>query len=143
MTLAIAEAHVFASKTGLPASTLERLLELNLGAYAHLTSQRMTSGVYCPGPGQAPWSDLDLALKDVGHGVDTAEKRGVVLHAGQATMEALKGAKGWAQRNGGDGGRRRLDSSSLFGAVREENGLEFESEAVRERDRKMAREGRE
>jgi len=54
-------------------------------------------------------------------------------------MEALKGAKGWAQRNG----ERRLDSSSLFGAVREENGLEFESQVVRERDEKLARGGRE
>ncbi|KAJ1333203.1 3-hydroxyisobutyrate dehydrogenase [Microdochium nivale] len=145
ITQAIAEAHVLAAKTGLPASTLERLLELNLGAYAHVTSQRMTSGVYCPAPGTAPWSDLDLALKDVGHGVDTAEGQGIKLRAGRAALESLQMAKRWAERNGGDddgegsGGVRRLDSSSLFGAIREENGLDFETDVVKERDGKKTR----
>ncbi|KAH7031548.1 uncharacterized protein B0I36DRAFT_324118 [Microdochium trichocladiopsis] len=136
MTQAIAEAHVFAAKTGLPASTLERLLELNLGPYAHLTSRRMTSGVYCPPAGEAPWSDLSLALKDVGHGVDTARRRGMRLRAGEATLESLRMAARWAEHQQGQQGQeqgqsRRLDSSSLFGAVREENGLEFESEVVK------------
>ncbi|KXJ88207.1 hypothetical protein Micbo1qcDRAFT_235982 [Microdochium bolleyi] len=140
MTQAIAEAHVFAAKTGLPASTLERLLELNLGPYAHLTSQRMTSGVYCPAPGTPPWSDLALALKDVGHGVDTAAKRGMRLRAGEATLESLRMARAWAERNGGDGEVRSLDSSSLFGAIREENGLDFENDVVKERDGKKEKE---
>jgi hypothetical protein len=70
----IAEAHVFASKTGLPAATPERLLELNFGSVAYSDSTRMTTGVYCPGLGQAPWSDLELEVKDVGHGIGIADR---------------------------------------------------------------------
>ncbi|KAI1654792.1 hypothetical protein F4813DRAFT_195905 [Daldinia decipiens] len=65
----IAEAHVFAEKTGPGSTTLERLLALSFGTVAHSDSVRMTTGVYIPEKDQAPWSDLDLALKDVGHGV--------------------------------------------------------------------------
>ncbi|RYC64244.1 hypothetical protein CHU98_g1947 [Xylaria longipes] len=72
----IAEAHVFAEKTGLGSSALEKLLALNFGTVAHSISTRMTTGVYIPGNGETPWSDLNLALKDVGHGVDSATQAG-------------------------------------------------------------------
>ncbi|KAI0140632.1 hypothetical protein BJ166DRAFT_541918 [Pestalotiopsis sp. NC0098] len=138
----IAEAHVFASKTGLPAATLERLLELNFGPVAHTDSVRMTTGVYCPGAGQAPWSSLDLAIKDVGHAIGIAEREGVNIRAGQITYEGLGKAKEWADGEGRinpDGPARPLDSTSLFGVVRKESGLDFESEYVKERDEKAKR----
>lgn len=141
----IAEAHVLASKTGLPAATLERLLELNFGAVAHTDSVRMTSGVYCPAPGAAPWSSLDLALKDVGHGIGIAEREGVSARAGRIAYEGLEKARDWAQGEGrivedegskaaGQGRARPLDSTSLFGVVRQESGLDFETDLVKERD---------
>ncbi|KAK6077375.1 3-hydroxyisobutyrate dehydrogenase, mitochondrial 1 [Seiridium cupressi] len=135
----IAEAHVFASKTGLPEATLERLLELNFGTVAHTDSIRMTTGVYCPGEGQAPWSDLDLAIKDVGHAIEIAEREGVSLRAGQVAYEGLGKAKVWANSEGkaNSGGQaKRLDSTSLFGVAREESGLDFKSDFVKERDGK-------
>ncbi|KAH8674302.1 hypothetical protein BX600DRAFT_457366 [Xylariales sp. PMI_506] len=136
----IAEAHVFASQTGLPASTLERLLELNFGPVAYSDSTRMTGGVYCPGPGQGPWSDLDLGYKDVGHGIGLGERAGVSLRAGRAAYENLGRAREWAaqpENAGRDGQKRKLDSSSLFGVVRMDSGLDFETEDVKERDRKI------
>ena len=126
----IAEAHVFAEKTGLPAATLEKLLELNFGTVAHSDSVRMTSGVYRPAVNEAPWSGLDLALKDVGHGVDCADKNGVDLKIGKLALENLKVAKTWSEKNGG----RALDSSSLYGVVRMQSGLEFETDFVKRRD---------
>ncbi|KAH8878598.1 hypothetical protein GQ53DRAFT_756593 [Thozetella sp. PMI_491] len=136
----IAEAHVFASKTGLPAETLERLLELNFGPVAYSDSVRMTSGVYCPGVGQSPWSDLELGIKDVGHGIGIAEREGVALKAGNAAYQSLNKAREWAQgegkTGGGSGEARRLDSSGLFGVVRMESGLDFETSFVKERDEK-------
>ncbi|ETS76657.1 hypothetical protein PFICI_12044 [Pestalotiopsis fici W106-1] len=140
----IAEAHVLASKTGLPAATLERLLELNFGAVAHTDSVRMTSGVYCPAPGAAPWSSLDLALKDVGHAMGIAEREGVSARAGRVAYEGLEKARDWAQGEGriikdhghttSPGRARPLDSTSLFGVVRQESGLDFETDFVKERD---------
>jgi hypothetical protein len=47
----IAEAHVFAEKTGLGNDVLEKLIEANFGALAHSDSQRMTAGVYKPAKG--------------------------------------------------------------------------------------------
>jgi 3-hydroxyisobutyrate dehydrogenase-like beta-hydroxyacid dehydrogenase len=136
----IAEAHVFASKTGLPSATLERLLELNFGPVAYSDSVRMTTGVYCPGVGQAPWSDLELGIKDVGHGIATAEREGVSLKTGKTALDRLKKASQWAKEvgnsEGQDGLPRRLDSSGLFGVVRMESGLEFETELVKDRDGK-------
>ncbi|KAK8079068.1 NAD(P)-binding protein [Apiospora phragmitis] len=128
----IAEAHVFAAKTGLPEATLERLLELNFGPVMHSDSTRMTTGVYCPGPGQKPWSDLQLAMKDVGQGVGIAERQGVSLRIGQRALENLKKANEW--RESSQGGGRSLDSSSVFGVVRQESGLGFETEFVKARD---------
>ncbi|OTB09313.1 hypothetical protein M426DRAFT_315883 [Hypoxylon sp. CI-4A] len=126
----IAEGHVFAEKTGLGSAVLERLLELNFGAVAHSDSVRMTTGVYAPGRGQAPWSDLDLALKDVGHGVDCAARAGVPLKVADTALEHLKRAKEYSVQNGG----RKLDSSSLYGVVRQDAGLDFRTELVRKRD---------
>ncbi|KAI0844475.1 hypothetical protein F5Y00DRAFT_248685 [Daldinia vernicosa] len=126
----IAEAHVFAEKTGLGSAALERLLELNFGTVAHSDSVRMTTGVYAPGKDQAPWSDLELALKDVGHGVDCAARAGVRLEVANTALEHLRRAKGYSERNGG----RRLDSSSLYGVVREDAGLDFRTEFIRKRD---------
>ncbi|KAF2970634.1 hypothetical protein GQX73_g2921 [Xylaria multiplex] len=126
----IAEAHVFAEKTGLDPTVLEKLLELNFGTVAHSDSIRMTTGVYMPRNGEAPWSDLNLALKDVGHGVDSARQVGVSLKVGNTALEHLKRAKVYSDENG----QRSLDSSSLYGIVRQDSGLDFQTDYVKKRD---------
>ncbi|KAI1820067.1 hypothetical protein F4861DRAFT_90410 [Xylaria intraflava] len=126
----IAEAHVFAEKTGLDPGVLEKLLELNFGTVAHSNSIRMTTGVYMPGEGEAPWSDLKLALKDVGHGVDSARQVGVNLKVANTALEHLRRAKAYSDENG----HCPLDSSSLYGIVRQDSGLDFRTDHVKERD---------
>lgn len=47
----LAEAHVFAEKTGLGSEVLEKLIEHHFGALVLSDSRRMTKGVYKPGKG--------------------------------------------------------------------------------------------
>lgn len=124
----LSEAHVLAEKTGLPAETLHELVEGNFGAYAGGVSERLMSGAYCPGEGEAPRSGLELGMKDVGHGVSLGREVGVRLEVGELYVDAASEAKAWGEERG-----RRLDSSSVYGVVRRRGGLEFESEVVRQR----------
>ncbi|KAK7193628.1 hypothetical protein DPSP01_000181 [Paraphaeosphaeria sporulosa] len=125
----LSEAHVLAEKSGLSAPVLESLIEANFGAYAANTSKRLTSGSYMPAAGQAPNSALELAIKDVGIGLGIAKEQGVRLEIGELSMGAMEEAKAF-----GDERERKLDSHSVFGIVRKNAGLDFENEAVKERD---------
>ncbi|KAF2189591.1 6-phosphogluconate dehydrogenase-like protein NAD-binding protein [Zopfia rhizophila CBS 207.26] len=125
----ISEAHVLAEKSGLPASVLENLIGENFGKMAFSDSERMTQGVYYPAEGQAPYSDLDLGIKDVSHGLSIAESVGVNLKVGGLVIEHMKKAKEYAIQMG-----RHLDSSSMYGVVRKNAGLDFETDSVKERD---------
>lgn len=131
MMFLISEAHTLAEKSGLPSSVLESLIEQNLGTYAHGVSKRLTSGAYLPAKGHAPQSSLELGIKDVQHGVDLAESKGMRLDVGEAYVNAAKEAKEWSTEQG-----RALDSSSVYGVVRKRAGLTFENEAAQERDGK-------
>ena len=82
-----------------------------------------------PGEGQAPNSALELAIKDVGIGLDVAKGNGIRLDIGELSMKAMHEAKKYGDEKG-----RELDSHSVFGVVRKEAGLDFENEAVKERD---------
>lgn len=125
----IAEAHVFAEKTGLGSGPLEALLEQQYGPLAHTISQRLTTGAYTPARGERPWSDLGLAVKDVGLGIDTAERAGARLEVAEVAMRHLTEAKAWGEKEG-----RALDSSSMYGVLRTEAGLDWETEVVKKRD---------
>ncbi|KAF2496429.1 hypothetical protein BU16DRAFT_526907 [Lophium mytilinum] len=126
----IAEAHVLAEKSGLGSTVLEALIKENFGALAYSDSQRMTTGVYIPGVGQQPFSGLDLALKDVGHGISCARDVGVKLEVGEVVIGHLERAKKFSEEKG----NRALDSSSLYGVVRQDAEMEFETEFVKRRD---------
>ncbi|KAF6785738.1 hypothetical protein CSOJ01_15542 [Colletotrichum sojae] len=125
----VAEAHVFAEKTGLGTDAMETLIENQYGPLALSMSKRLTTGAYMPPRGERPWSDLELALKDVGHGIDCAETSGARLEVGEVVMRHLKEAKGFSDAEG-----RPLDSSSMYGVLRREAKLEFETELVKKRD---------
>lgn len=129
----IAEAHVLAEKSGLSGEVLEALIKENFGPLAYSDSQRMTTGVYMPGKGEQPWSGLDLGLKDVGHGISFAEDVGVKLEVGEVVVEHMKRAKEYAVTQGD----RAMDSSSLYGVVRQDAGLDFETDLVKKRDAGM------
>lgn len=81
-------------------------------------------------PGETPWSDLNLALKDVGHGISSAEAAGTKLPTGEVIMQHLQRASEYSAQKG----NRPMDSSSLYGVVREDAGLDFETDQVKERD---------
>ncbi|GJD03448.1 6-phosphogluconate dehydrogenase family protein [Colletotrichum higginsianum] len=125
----VAEAHVFAEKTGLGTDAMERLIEQQYGPLALSMSKRMTTGAYMPPRGARPWSDLTLALKDVGHGIDCAEKVGTRLEVGEVVLRHLSEAKSFSDAEG-----RPLDSSSMYGVLRRESDLPFETELVLKRD---------
>ncbi|KAK1996006.1 NAD(P)-binding protein [Colletotrichum falcatum] len=125
----VAEAHVFAEKAGLGTEAMEKLIEQQYGPLALSMSKRMTAGAYMPPRGERPMSDLTLALKDVGHGIDCAEKAGARLKVGEVALRHLREAKRFS-----DTEKRRLDSSSMYGVLRAESGLPFETLFVRERD---------
>ncbi|KAL4864634.1 hypothetical protein BDV12DRAFT_188798 [Aspergillus spectabilis] len=110
----VAETLVFAEKTQIPNEALQSLLEEQYGALPHTISKRMREGHYLPKRGDRPWSDLQLAVKDVGLGV---------------VLEKYREAVEYGEEAG-----RALDSSSMFGVLRHRAGLRFESEVVKERD---------
>ncbi|KAH6703802.1 NAD binding domain of 6-phosphogluconate dehydrogenase [Verticillium dahliae] len=125
----VAEAHVFAEKTGLGADALESLIEQQYGPLALSMSKRLTTGAYMPARDQRPYSDLTLALKDVGHGIDVAKKAGTRLHVAEVALDHLNEASWFSAAEG-----RPLDSSSMYGVIRQEASLPFETEHVKQRD---------
>ena len=126
--LLLSEAHVLAANAGLSSDALDELVARNFGDYASGVSRRLTQGAYCPAPGDAPRSGLELGIKDVGIGVGMAERAGV-LRVGEAYLEAAREAKVW-----GDDKARNMDSSSVYGVVRQRAGLDFETDLVKARD---------
>ncbi|RTE79231.1 hypothetical protein BHE90_006286 [Fusarium euwallaceae] len=127
----VAEAHVLAEKSGLGSKNLEALIEQQYGPLALSMSQRLTTGAYMPARGDRPWSDLNLALKDVGHGITCAEQAGTRLEVAEVAIKHLKEASQFSEAEG-----RPLDSSSMYGVLRKEAGLSFETDLVKERDEK-------
>ncbi|KAI6758842.1 hypothetical protein HG530_011082 [Fusarium avenaceum] len=127
----IAEAHVLAEKSGLGSKNLEALIDQQYGPLALSMSQRLTTGAYMPARGDRPWSDLNLAIKDVGHGIALAEQSGSRLEVAEIAIKHLKDAKQFS-----DAEERPLDSSSMYGILRKEAGLSFETDLVKERDEK-------
>ncbi|KAB2572785.1 putative oxidoreductase YfjR [Lasiodiplodia theobromae] len=125
----IAEAHVFAEKTGLGSEAMEALFEQQYGPLAFNMSKRLTSGAYMPPKGERPWSSLDLALKDVGHGIRCARESGSRLEVGEVALRHLEEAKDFSDAHG-----RPLDSSSMYGVLRQQAGLPFETDFVQKRD---------
>ncbi|ETN44998.1 uncharacterized protein HMPREF1541_09874 [Cyphellophora europaea CBS 101466] len=124
----VAEAHVFAEKAGLNAQVLEQLIVRNYGAYAGSISEKLTQGVYAPPKGERARSDIGLAVKDVGHGVESAREVGCRLEVAEVTLRRLEKAREWGAREG-----RALDSSAVYGVLRQEVGLGFEREDVLQR----------
>ncbi|KAJ5373944.1 hypothetical protein N7517_005950 [Penicillium concentricum] len=125
----VGEAHVLAEKSELGADMLEKLLELNFGMM-YSSSARMTQGVYMPEEGQSPLSNLNLGIKDVQHGISCAKDVGTRLRVAEVALENMVRARDFSDAHGG----RPLDSSSGYGIIRQDAGLDFENTFVKERD---------
>lgn len=125
----VAESLVFAEKTGLGTGAMESLIEQQYGPLALSMSKRLTTGAYMPPKDQRPWSDLNLALKDVGHGIECAREAGASLPVGEVVQKHLKEAKEVS-----DAENRPLDSSSMYGVLRRQAQLDFKTDLVKHRD---------
>lgn len=71
-----------------------------------------------------------MAIKDVGHGIACAKKAGTKLKVAEVALDHLQRAKRHADSDGG----RPLDSSSMYGIIRQDAGLDFETDLVKKRD---------
>lgn len=80
--------------------------------------------------GESPWSSLHLGIKDVQHGITAAEDAGMRLKVAEIALENMVRAKNYSDAHGG----RPLDSSSGYGIIRQDAGLEFENTLIKERD---------
>ncbi|KAE8414954.1 NAD binding domain of 6-phosphogluconate dehydrogenase-domain-containing protein [Aspergillus pseudocaelatus] len=118
----IGEAHVLAEKSEMGNEALENLLELQFGLLPGMISKRLTQG-------ENPWSDLSLGLKDVGHSIDCADSTGTRLKVAEVALDHLKRANTYSEQEG-----RPLDSSAMYGIIRQDAGLDFENDFVKKRD---------
>lgn len=125
----LSETHVLAEKVGLSEAAVENLVDLQYKALPLAVSQRITGGHYLPARAERPWSDLNLAVKDVGLVVDCAKNAGVTLPTAETIKSNYKTAQNYSEKHD-----RPLDSSSMYGVLREQAGLPFESAVVKKRD---------
>ncbi|TDZ38063.1 Glyoxylate/succinic semialdehyde reductase 1 [Colletotrichum spinosum] len=123
----LSEAHVFAEKTGLGSSVLENMLSDMFGPVLETYSKRITSGSYAPPPDGKAGFDVALAMKDLKHALNCAREAGTRLETGEVALRHMQAAREIEAT-------RPLDSSSMYGALRTEAGLDFFSDACKERD---------
>ncbi|EKV06154.1 6-phosphogluconate dehydrogenase family protein [Penicillium digitatum] len=120
---AVGEAQVFAEKTGLGTGPMEELIGEALGSFAGGYSKRLTADAYAPPLNSRPGFRVSLAIRDSRHAMSMAQEQGVELpglEIARANMEA-------AREYGGE----CLDSSAMYGTLRQKAGLEFWNEKSR------------
>lgn len=117
MVETLSEGHVLAEKSGLGTENLHQFIEqLFPGPYTAYSS-RMLSGDYHKR--EEPLFAVDLARKDAGHAMKLAEGAGTrmkIVEVADGHLELVKGYKGESG-----------DIAAIYGAVRQEAGLEFEN----------------
>lgn len=123
----IAEAHVFAEKTGLGSPILEQMLGDMFGSVIESYSKRITTGAYAPALDGKAGFDIALAIKDAKHALNCARSAGTSLEVSEVALRHLETAKQLQ-------GSRPLDSTSMYGAIRTEAGLDFFTDVCKERD---------
>ncbi|EAW07497.1 NAD(P)-dependent oxidoreductase [Aspergillus clavatus NRRL 1] len=120
---AVGEAQVFAERTGLGTGPMEELIGEAFGAVAGGYSKRLTTGAYAPSLDSRPGFGVSLAIKDANHALAIAEEHDVQLPGLQIARENMVAAREYAGEC--------LDSSSMYGVLRQQAGLEFWNEKSR------------
>ncbi|KAF9886328.1 hypothetical protein FE257_011587 [Aspergillus nanangensis] len=123
MMEAVGEAQVFAEKTGLGTGPMEELIMDAFGPVAGGYSKRLTSGVYAPPLGSRPGFGVSLAIKDANHASAMAQEHQVELPGLQVSRDNMIAAREY--------GGECLDSSSMYGILRQKAGMEFWNEKSR------------
>lgn len=125
----ISECHVFAEKTGLGSDVLENMLSDMFGPVIESYSKRLTTGAYAPPPDGKAGFDVALAIKDAKHALNCAKSTGTRLEVSEVALNHMEAAQTFGQG-------RPLDSSSMYGTIRMDAGLDFETDLVKTRDGK-------
>ncbi|RHZ59593.1 NAD(P)-dependent oxidoreductase [Aspergillus thermomutatus] len=120
---AVGEAQVFAERTGLGTGPMEELIGEAFGAVAGGYSKRLTTGAYAPSLDSRPGFGVSLAIKDANHALAIAKEQNVHLPGLQVARENMLAAREYAGEC--------LDSSSMYGVLRQQAGLEFWNEKSR------------
>jgi len=128
----ISEAHVFAEKTGLGSAILETMIGDMFGPVLESYSKRLTTGAYAPEPNGKAGFDVALAMKDARHALNCAKTAGTRLEVSEVALKNMEAASKYGEELGG----RPLDSSSMYGTLRREAGLDFYTDLCKERDAK-------
>ncbi|KZF20145.1 6-phosphogluconate dehydrogenase [Xylona heveae TC161] len=126
----IGETQVFAEKTGLGVEVIENLIGDNFGPTLLSYSKRLTGGVYAPPRESRPGFGVDLSMKDARHAIRLGSEEGVKMPALEVALKNSERAKEYADQDGG----RPLDSSSMYGTLRRDAGLDFDTNFVKQRD---------
>ncbi|KAE8153844.1 NAD binding domain of 6-phosphogluconate dehydrogenase-domain-containing protein [Aspergillus avenaceus] len=123
MMEAVGEAQVFAERTGLGTGPMEELIGEAFGAVAGGYSKRLTTGAYAPALNSRPGFGVSLAIKDANHAFDMAGEHGVELPGLKVAAGNMEAAREYAGEC--------LDSSSMYGVLRQKAGLPFWNEKSR------------
>lgn len=123
----ISEAHVFAEKMGLGSPVLEQMLGDNFGPVIESYSKRLTTGAYAPQPDGKAGFDVALAIKDAKHAISCAESVGIKLEVSEVALKNMQTAQKLQEG-------KPLDSSSMYGTIRVDAGLDFYTELCKKRD---------
>ncbi|KAJ5091513.1 Dehydrogenase multihelical [Penicillium alfredii] len=123
MMEAVGEAQVFAEKTELGTGPMEELIGEAFGAVAGGYSKRLTSGAYAPPLESRPGFGVSLAIKDAKHAMAMAQEQGVQLPGLEVARHNMEAARDYAGEC--------LDSSAMYGRLRQQAGLEFWNEKSR------------
>jgi 3-hydroxyisobutyrate dehydrogenase-like beta-hydroxyacid dehydrogenase len=113
----LAEAHVFAERTGLGTQQLEQFVAQMFGPTLESYSKRITTGAYAPPLDRQPGFVASLACKDMKHALSIAESQKTTLPTLETAFKRLSEAREYAGES--------LDSSAVYGVARREAGLSF------------------
>ena len=83
----------------------------------------MTTGAYAPPLDSRPGFGVSLAIKDANHAIAMADEQGVKLPGLELARQNMEAARDYAGEC--------LDSSSMYGTLRQQAGLEFWNEESR------------
>ncbi|KAL4762670.1 NAD(P)-dependent oxidoreductase [Aspergillus foveolatus] len=120
---AVSEAQVFAERTGLGSDVMEELIGEAFGPVAGGYSKRLATGAYAPPLDSRPGFGVSLAIKDAKHAFDIAKENNVKLPGLEVATKNMVAAREYAGQC--------LDSSSMYGVLRQKAGMEFWNEKSR------------
>ncbi|KAI9036339.1 NAD(P)-dependent oxidoreductase [Aspergillus affinis] len=121
---AVAEAQVFAEKTDLGTDLMEEVIGEAFGPIAGGYSKRLTTGAYAPHPYSLPGFSVSNAIKDAGIAISIAKKHSAFVPGLRIARNNMEIARRYAGRH--------LDSTSMYGTLRQQSRMEFWNEKARQ-----------